>query len=300
MIGTVKKMSCILSFVIINFNNYNVTFDCVDSLLKNDLTNSEIVIVENGSTNDSFDCLLSRYKNEKKVHILKSIKNMGYSGGWNMGIKYSRDVLNSQNVTLLNSDLIFYDKDFVANMESFVIENKAGVVNIELHNQDGTIQRPYGRFSFSVFFEYARVFAYILINFIKNIFHRKRKNNKENKRNNEKKYNINGPAFCLTSFFFDNYSYLFEKNFLYMEEFNLYIYLKKAKLKSVTQNFGYVVHLECQSDLGNKNVSNRKLKKIFLSSFKSLLIIFKSRKRIKSKYSNIKGEYDIYNMGMKK
>lgn len=291
--GPVSKMSYVLSFVIINYFNYNVTIDCVDSLLKNDLSKSVIVIVENGSSNESFDELLKKYGSENKVHILKSTVNTGYSGGCNMGIDYSKKVLHAENVALLNSDLLFNDVDIVSNMIKKISNVNCGVINIKLLNKDGSTQIPYGRFSSNVLYEFIRVYVYLLINFFKNIFHLKRKE-KDFKDIKNKKYIINGPAFCLTTIFFDKYNYLFEKNFLYMEEFNLYVYLKKAKLTSKTYDFGKVVHLENQSDLMCKNVSNKKLRKIFISSFKSYYIFFKSSKKIKNKYSKIKGNYEIY------
>lgn len=91
-----------LSIILINYNNYQDTIECIDSLLKNRIHISEIIVVENGSTNDSYSILKNKYS---EIYIIKLNENIGFSGGNNIGIKEAIKQ-NKEFVILLNNDTI--------------------------------------------------------------------------------------------------------------------------------------------------------------------------------------------------
>ena len=87
-----------ISIVILNYNNKNVIFKSLDSLLRfNDKYNYEVIIVDNGSTDGSYEILEKNYKN--KIKLIKNTKN-GCSSGRNLGAKNSS-----------NEYLLFLDSD---------------------------------------------------------------------------------------------------------------------------------------------------------------------------------------------
>lgn len=85
--------------IILNYNNYYDTFNCIDSLLKNS-NEICIVIVDNHSANSSFEEITRNYPN---ITCLKTDYNGGYAFGMNYGAKYA--LLNgAEYVLLLNND----------------------------------------------------------------------------------------------------------------------------------------------------------------------------------------------------
>jgi len=95
--------------VILNYNNFEDTIECVQSLRS--AINSEkykIVIVDNASTNDS----VSKLNNIlSPIEIIVSSENRGYAHGNNIGIKYAEQA-GYEYICILNNDTII-DVDFI-------------------------------------------------------------------------------------------------------------------------------------------------------------------------------------------
>lgn len=88
--------------IIINYNNWKETIDCIKSLIKVGVNNSNILLIENSSINDSFE----RLKNElTEINILNTNKNLGFTGANNLGILYAIE-RKYDYVILLNNDTI--------------------------------------------------------------------------------------------------------------------------------------------------------------------------------------------------
>ena len=101
------------SFVILNFNTYSDTIECVNSIYKYtnpNLVKFNIVIVDNGSTNDSYDVLYNKYYNVKEVKLIKSDYNLGFSKGNNLGFKYAKNKFKPDFIIMCNSDTEILNK----------------------------------------------------------------------------------------------------------------------------------------------------------------------------------------------
>lgn len=280
--------------VIINYNNFLVTINCVESLLKWNDPNLYILIVDNGSINESYEVLNKKFSKKEKVFILKSKKNYGYAGGCNIGIDFAKNKLDVLFVALLNSDLLFTKSNAIKDAYNFYEKNlDCSVVNITLYNRDLSFQIPYGRFSKHSILEMFKNYGYIFKNFIINFFKIKRCAAKRNLNLENKFCIINGPAYCLTPTFFSKYNYLYEKSFLYLEEFNLYLLLKKSKMNSKTVKNDIVIHLEGASSTECKDISNKKLCYMLKSSFRSVNLLIKSKRKISKMVLNTKVEYYV-------
>lgn len=78
-----------LAIIVLNYNNYNVIFKCIDTLRRfNEVYNYEIIVVDNGSSDGSYEELLKRY-NGDDVKIIKNKQN-GCSSGRNLGAKQTQ------------------------------------------------------------------------------------------------------------------------------------------------------------------------------------------------------------------
>ena len=97
-----------VAIILVNYNGYAETIQCIESLKNIDYDNYHVFIVENGSTNNSYD-ILSRYLVESDCArfctLKKSKENLGFSGGNNIGIKEAIEQ-GYEYVMLLNNDTI--------------------------------------------------------------------------------------------------------------------------------------------------------------------------------------------------
>lgn len=92
--------------IVVNYNKYEDTFACVDSLLKTNATEIyHIVIVDNASTNDSWE-RLQELKDNKKITLLLSEENKGYCAGNNIGVRYALERMDSDFIWILNPDTL--------------------------------------------------------------------------------------------------------------------------------------------------------------------------------------------------
>jgi hypothetical protein len=122
---------------IINFNGAKNTLDCLNSLnkvLKQDF-GLNIVIVDNGSS-EKLTIDEDSYKNFS-LKLIKSDKNLGFSGGQNLGIKYSLEN-GADFVVILNNDVTL-DKDiFVELLKTFKEKKDCGAVSPKIYFAKGS------------------------------------------------------------------------------------------------------------------------------------------------------------------
>ncbi|MDP2364395.1 MAG: glycosyltransferase, partial [Ignavibacteria bacterium] len=72
--------------IILNWNGYEDTLECVQSVSKIIYENYKIIIVDNGSDTDEIDKIVNNFP---KINLIKSKTNLGFSGGNNLAIEYS-------------------------------------------------------------------------------------------------------------------------------------------------------------------------------------------------------------------
>ena len=82
------KESVKISIVILNWNQYNDTAECLDSIRKIEHPDFEIILVDNGSVDGSG---LSLKKEYPEINLVQNDENLGWAGGSNAGIQYSLD-----------------------------------------------------------------------------------------------------------------------------------------------------------------------------------------------------------------
>ena len=78
--------------VTVNYNRASDTIDLIKSIKKSDLANSELLVIDNGSTNDS-------------LATFKTGKNLGFAGGYNFGMKKALE-LGAEAVLIINNDTL--------------------------------------------------------------------------------------------------------------------------------------------------------------------------------------------------
>lgn len=88
----------------INFNSEKETHDCLKSLEKLDTENLDvkIVVIDNGS---STAFTLTSEESKKGIRLIRVEKNLGFTGGSNLGIEFGMQN-NADYVMLINNDTI--------------------------------------------------------------------------------------------------------------------------------------------------------------------------------------------------
>ena len=273
-----------IGIVVLNYNNYLCTYDCVDYLIKTNI--DKIVIVDNCSTNESYERLLNRYLNNKQVEVTKTSKNLGYARGMNYGINRLKTFDVYDFIGIFNNDLNFENVDFFKVLSNCM---NYDLVSLELLNTDGSIQKPTGIFKKTPIFHLIKTQIYCFVNTIKNVFGIKIV--KKPFLYDEKQIIISGPCFFLSKKFINTYGGLYYGTFMYNEEFNLYTMLRKKKGETKYIRGMKITHLEGASDIGLKKISNKKLRLIFVSSIKSIPVLWKKPQSILKYYKKAEKKY---------
>jgi GT2 family glycosyltransferase len=95
-----SKPAPLVSIVILNYNGQKYLLNCVDSVLKNQYPNFEVILIDNASTDNSIQPVEDTYKTDSRMHIIKNSTNLGFSGGNNVGFENSK----GKYVVFLNND----------------------------------------------------------------------------------------------------------------------------------------------------------------------------------------------------
>ncbi|MEM5853679.1 MAG: glycosyltransferase family 2 protein [Candidatus Aenigmatarchaeota archaeon] len=92
----------LVSVVILNYNGLkylgDIIKECLDSVLNSNYPNLEIIFVDNGSIDGSVDFVA---KNYPKIKIIRNKTNLGFSEGFNAGIRASK----GKYIALLSNDM---------------------------------------------------------------------------------------------------------------------------------------------------------------------------------------------------
>jgi GT2 family glycosyltransferase len=96
--GTEAGVSC----VIVNWNGWRDTLDCLASLREQDYKSLEVIVVDNGSSDDSVERIRASFP---EVRVIETGKNLGYAKGCNVGIRAALTE-NVKYVWLLNNDTV--------------------------------------------------------------------------------------------------------------------------------------------------------------------------------------------------
>src|SRR3990167_9972530 len=103
---------------LLNFNGKKNTLECLGSLknIKRDNFKLTIMVVDNASTDGSVESIKYYVSSSKHdgIKVIENKKNLGFSGGHNVAIKYSLEN-GTDCVLILNNDT-YVDSDFLAEL----------------------------------------------------------------------------------------------------------------------------------------------------------------------------------------
>jgi GT2 family glycosyltransferase len=94
--------------IVLNWNGFQDTIECVNSVKAISYPNYRVILVDNGSTDDSETLLRERFPG---IELIQTGQNLGFTGGNNIGMRHALGN-GADYIILLNNDTIV-DKDFV-------------------------------------------------------------------------------------------------------------------------------------------------------------------------------------------
>lgn len=89
-----------VSIIILNWNGGEIVCKCIESVLKTDYPDFEVILVDNGSTDGSIEKVSKLFEKQPRLHILRLKKNTGFAMGNNIGALIAK----GKYICFLNND----------------------------------------------------------------------------------------------------------------------------------------------------------------------------------------------------
>ncbi|MEY8343897.1 glycosyltransferase family 2 protein [Niallia circulans] len=129
-----------VAIILVNWNSYNDTYECLKSLEKIDYKYYKIMLVDNASEDNSYYRLLDDYNQGKfgvEISFFRNELNLGFAGGNNIGIKKALDE-GFAYFWLLNNDTVVDRKALNALVMTIKSNSDLGIVGSKIyyHNTD--------------------------------------------------------------------------------------------------------------------------------------------------------------------
>ncbi len=234
-----------LGIVILNYNNYLDTFNCVESIKENKIIDKyQIYIVDNASLNNSKILLENKFSKDKDITLIFNEINNGYSAGNNVGAKKAIED-GCDCLMLTNPDVIFKENAINKMQETLFSDDNCAVVGPKVYTGEGKIQNGNkGNLTAGIFFLARRGMG--VLDFHKSV-------DKYIYRNYDYSYNlkpegmVSGCCFIIKSKVFEKIGYFDENVFLYHEENILGAKLKSINMYAILEKDAEIIHYEAKS-----------------------------------------------------
>jgi len=110
---TSSNLKTKVSIVVLSWNNWDKTVDCLNSILETNHSDFEIILVDNGSSAEVIHKLKKNYGNNDKITLIFNGKNLGSAEGRNVGFRSaSRD---SKYIAFFDNDTIM-PKEYIGQL----------------------------------------------------------------------------------------------------------------------------------------------------------------------------------------
>ena len=127
-----------VSIIVLNWNGWQDTKECLNSLAEIDYQNYEIILVDNGSEDDSVERIkeyINQSAQNRKIKFLALNSNLGFAGGNNVGIKNALES-GTDYIFLLNNDTIV-EPDFLSELIKISeSDKKIGIIGPKINFYD--------------------------------------------------------------------------------------------------------------------------------------------------------------------
>ncbi len=212
-------------FIAVNYNNATYTLKYIESIRKLlfDRGSIEIIIVDNNSSLSDFKLIETAVKGDVDISLIRNQYNVGYFGALNVGLDSVKEKQN--RIFIVGNNDLEFDNMFLVHLEKIEYDHKTLAIAPNIITRNGFHQNPlcinrisaFRKFCYKIYYTnyYLGQIIYWLIKRLKLT----RYSNKLNICN--KQLNIYmgiGACYVLTKHFFDSYTRLDDRVFLWGEE----------------------------------------------------------------------------------
>lgn len=128
-------MNPLVHIILVNWNGYDDTVECVESCLTLAHAPFEVVVVDNGSADGSGERLRTRFSAEPRVSVILTRENLGFAGGNNAGIARALDA-GADYIWLLNNDTVVEPASLSALLAAAESHPDAGMFGSKVYYYD--------------------------------------------------------------------------------------------------------------------------------------------------------------------
>lgn len=129
-----------ISIILVNFNTFNFTVNCINSIKENTRNISyEIIVVDNVSNDKDPNDLLLLFP---EIKLICNSSNVGFAKANNIGIESA----NAEVVLLLNTDTYLINNAIELAYNEFVSNKKNGALTVHFTFPDGSFQQSSNQF----------------------------------------------------------------------------------------------------------------------------------------------------------
>lgn len=251
------------SIIVLNYNGFQDTLECINSLKKHLSSNYSIVLVDNASTDQSvsvFKDLIEKGE-WKEITLLEAKQNNGFSAGNNLGLNYAKTHFQSNYFWLLNNDTCLKDDALSPLIHESQNQPNVGILGSLLlfYDRPNTAQGIGGRLN-----RYTGKFEQVGFN---------KRREEIDALDKEKLDFVIGASLFVNRSFLDKVGLLAEDYFLYFEEIDWSL---RAKEKGFYTQccLGSIVYHKQGKATGNK-VNGKKNKKAMYFHLANLILLYR-------------------------
>lgn len=118
-----KSKSSNVAIIVLNYNGYELTSECLKELSKINYQNYKIFLVDNCSSDEDEIEKLKRLSEYYDYLVEIKNRNRGFAGGMNYGMERANEKSNFDYLLCCSNDIIPH-KDFLKNMINYLNENE--------------------------------------------------------------------------------------------------------------------------------------------------------------------------------
>ena len=115
-----QKKDPFVIVLILSYNGKHLLDEAIQSYLCNSYNNSRIVVIDNGSIDGTENYVKDRYQ---EVEVIRVNTNVGYSGGFNIGLDYAFNKNNADYVLITNND-VKADTELISSLVKVAVTDK--------------------------------------------------------------------------------------------------------------------------------------------------------------------------------
>jgi len=126
-----------VAIIILNYNGWQDTIECLESVLRNNYPNYQVIVIDNDSTDGSVQRIREKFP---YLTLIETGRNLGYAGGNNIGIKHALEN-GAKYILIVNNDTKMVNPEFVTQMVNVMeSDNTIGILGPKVLNFKGQIQ----------------------------------------------------------------------------------------------------------------------------------------------------------------